>query len=270
ALHPLTEWGRQRFGADVAAERRLAELESALTQVKLNPAEFAPLLAPLLNIPVESVAPELTPEELRRRQLAAMVAWVLAGARAQPLVLAFEDLHWADPTSLDLLKMLAERGATAPLAIVATGPPLAQISRAAFWRQRPLSRPKRSRRDARLRFDLAGYSKILLRVKSEAPFAPFATPRSSVPLSSSRTHPPLRATIAPIRPKPATLSPGDAVRIPPSIFSQTRSAWAPMISTGRAPAADAASEPVAAMSTGVEASVSGGVGPRTAPPRPRG
>jgi class 3 adenylate cyclase len=123
ALHPLTEWGKQRFGADVAAERRLAELESSLTQVKLNPSEFAPLLAPLLDIPIESVgAPELTPEELRR-QLAAMAAWLLAGARAQPLVLAFEDLHWADPTSLDLLKMLAERGATAPLMIVATARP---------------------------------------------------------------------------------------------------------------------------------------------------
>jgi class 3 adenylate cyclase len=124
ALHPLTEWGKQRFGADVAAERRLAELESSLTQVKLNLSEFAPLLAPLLDIPIESVgAPELTPEELRRRQLAAMAAWLLAGARAQPLVLAFEDLHWADPTSLDLLKMLVERGATAPLMIVATARP---------------------------------------------------------------------------------------------------------------------------------------------------
>ena len=41
----------------------------------------------------------------------------------QPVVLAFEDLHWADPTSLDLLKMLAERGATTPLMIVATARP---------------------------------------------------------------------------------------------------------------------------------------------------
>ena len=96
---------------------------SSLTQVKLNPVEFAPLLAPLLDIPTAAVdAPELTPDELRRRQLAAMVAWLLAGARAQPLVLAFEDLHWADPTSLDLLKALAERGAT-PLMIVATARP---------------------------------------------------------------------------------------------------------------------------------------------------
>ena len=67
--------------------------------------------------------PELPPDELRRRQLAAMVAWLLAGAQAQPLLLAFEDLHWADPTSLDLLKMLAERGAMAPLMIVATARP---------------------------------------------------------------------------------------------------------------------------------------------------
>jgi class 3 adenylate cyclase len=53
ALHPLAEWGKQRFGgAEVAPERRLADLESSLTQVKLNPAEFAPLLAPLLDISV--------------------------------------------------------------------------------------------------------------------------------------------------------------------------------------------------------------------------
>ena len=44
---------------------------------------------------------EIAPEELRRRRLAAMTAWVLAGARSQPVVLAFEDLHWADPTSLE-------------------------------------------------------------------------------------------------------------------------------------------------------------------------
>ena len=125
ALHPLGEWGKRRFGgAEVAPELRRADLKSSLTQVKLDPVEFAPLLAPLLDIPtVTGDAPELAPDELRRRQLAAMVAWLLSGARAQPLVLAFEDLHWADPTSLDLLKMLAERGATAPLMIVATARP---------------------------------------------------------------------------------------------------------------------------------------------------
>jgi hypothetical protein len=38
-LHPVTQWGRQRFGgADVPAEQRLADLESSLEQIKLDPA----------------------------------------------------------------------------------------------------------------------------------------------------------------------------------------------------------------------------------------
>jgi hypothetical protein len=44
-----------------------------------------------------------------------MTAWVLASSRQQPAVIAFEDLQWADPTSLDLLRALAERGAGAAL-----------------------------------------------------------------------------------------------------------------------------------------------------------
>ena len=124
-LHPFAEWGGQRFGgAEIAPGARLAELEATLAQVKLDPAEHAPLLAPLLDIPLpEARAPKLAPEELRRRQMAAILAWLLAGARQQPVVLAFEDLHWADPTTLDLLKTLAERSAQAPLLIVETARP---------------------------------------------------------------------------------------------------------------------------------------------------
>ncbi len=124
-LHPIAEWGRQRFGGvDLPAERRLADLESSLAQVKLDSAENASLLAPLLDIPLPPErAPTLAPEELRRRQLAALTSWVMAGARSQPLVLAFEDLHWADPTTLDVLRGIAERGALAPLFILATTRP---------------------------------------------------------------------------------------------------------------------------------------------------
>jgi class 3 adenylate cyclase/predicted ATPase len=124
-LHPITEWSRIRFGAaDVPAERRLTDLENSLAQVKLDPAENVPLLAPLLDIPVP---PErtltLAPEELRRRQLTALTNWVMAGARAQPVVLAFEDLHWADPTTIDVLRGIAERGALVPLFVLTTTRP---------------------------------------------------------------------------------------------------------------------------------------------------
>ena len=124
-LHPIAEWGRQRFGgADVPAERRLADLESSLAQVKLDPAENAALLAPLLDIPLtKERVPTLAPEELRRRQLAALTNWIMASAKTQPLVLVFEDLHWADPTTLDVLRGIAERGALVPLYIVATTRP---------------------------------------------------------------------------------------------------------------------------------------------------
>jgi class 3 adenylate cyclase/predicted ATPase len=124
-LHPIAEWGRMRFGgADVPAEQRLADLESTLAQINLDPAENSALLAPLLDIPLpEDRAPTLPPEELRRRQLAALTNWVMAGARVQPIVLALEDLQWADPTTLDVLRGIAERGALAPLFIVATTRP---------------------------------------------------------------------------------------------------------------------------------------------------
>src|ERR1700729_3481286 len=123
-LHPIAEWGRQRFGADEPAARRLADLENTLRLIGLDAAEYAPLLAPLVEIPLpEERAAKLAPEELRRRQLTALIAWYLAGARTQPAVLAFEDLHWADPTSLDLIQALAERGRTAPLFIIATARP---------------------------------------------------------------------------------------------------------------------------------------------------
>ena len=124
-LHPIAEWGRQRFGGvDLPAARRLEELESLLVQIKLDPAENTCLLAPLLDIPLPPErALSLAPEELRRRQLAALTGLAMAGARVQPVVLAFEDLHWADPTTLDVLRGIAERGALAPLLVVATTRP---------------------------------------------------------------------------------------------------------------------------------------------------
>ena len=124
-LHPLAEWGRLRYGGAGSSEgQKLADLENTSQLIGLDAAEYAPLLAPLFDVPLpEDRAAKFAPEELRRRQLAAMTALTLAGARSQPVVLAFEDLHWADPTSLDLLRALVERGAQAPLLIVATTRP---------------------------------------------------------------------------------------------------------------------------------------------------
>ena len=122
SLHPVAEWGRLRFGStDVSPGERYADLENTLSLLSLDPAEHAPLLAPLLDIAIPAeLVPTCPADELRRRQLTALINWLMAGAHAQPIVLAVEDLHWADPTTLDVLRGIAERGALAPLFVVAT------------------------------------------------------------------------------------------------------------------------------------------------------
>ena len=124
-LHPIAEWGRKRFGsADIPVERQLADLESTLALIKIDPAENVPLLAPLVDIPLpKERLPVLPPEEVRRRQLAAMTNWVIASARGQPVALAIEDVHWADPTTVDFIRGIAERGAQVPLLLLVTARP---------------------------------------------------------------------------------------------------------------------------------------------------
>ena len=89
------------------------------------PAEAIPLIAPLLNLPLPPEYPPstLSPEQQRRRLLATLVEWVLGSARAQPLVIAIEDLHWADPSTLELIQLLVEQGATARLLLLYTARP---------------------------------------------------------------------------------------------------------------------------------------------------
>jgi predicted ATPase len=86
--------------------------------------EYSFLLAPLADIPVPpDRLPVLPPDEFHHKQLAALVSWTLAGARLQPIVLVFEDLQWADPSSIDLIQALKERCVNAPLLILATARP---------------------------------------------------------------------------------------------------------------------------------------------------
>ena len=55
--------------------------------------------------------------------LATLVEWALGAARAQATVIAIEDLHWADPSTLELLQLLVEQGATARLLLLYTSRP---------------------------------------------------------------------------------------------------------------------------------------------------
>ena len=73
-------------------------------------------------MPLENRYPKLnlTPEQLKERTEDALVALTLEEAERQPLLQVWEDVHWADPSTLDLLGQLIDQAPTAPLLIVLT------------------------------------------------------------------------------------------------------------------------------------------------------
>ncbi|HZY58201.1 MAG TPA: AAA family ATPase [Candidatus Binataceae bacterium] len=105
-----------------SAQGQLALLESQLVLAGLKPAEAIPLIAPLLNLPIPAKYPPsaLSPEQQRRRLLATLVELALGIARVQPSVIATEDLHWADPSTLEVIQLLVEQGAQARLLLLYT------------------------------------------------------------------------------------------------------------------------------------------------------
>jgi hypothetical protein len=113
-FHALTEmlsqW-LQLLGAS-NAEEMLARLEQALASAGLKLEEAVPLVAELLQIPVGERYPALSlmSEQKRRRLFAVLSGWVFGAARLQPLVMVVEDLHWLDPSTLELQQLLAEQG----------------------------------------------------------------------------------------------------------------------------------------------------------------
>jgi class 3 adenylate cyclase len=126
-FYTVTDMLQQTFHwhANQNAERRLEALEASLALAGLKLEEAVPLIAALLELSLDSKYPPLTmpPELQRKRLLAALVAWTIGFAKAQPLVMATEDLHWADPSTLEFIQLAVEQGATAPLMLLHTARP---------------------------------------------------------------------------------------------------------------------------------------------------
>ena len=126
-FHSISEMLREFFCAEqeTPAKEQVVQLESALELAGLKPAEALPLVAPMLNLPLPEKYPALplSPEQQRRKLLATLVEWVLSQAKIQPLVITIEDLHWADPSTLELIQLLIEKGATARLLLLYTARP---------------------------------------------------------------------------------------------------------------------------------------------------
>ena len=62
----------------------------------------------------------LTPQQQRQQTLDALVAWLVAEAERHPVLVVYEDMHWADPSTLELLGTLVEQAPMAPMLHVLT------------------------------------------------------------------------------------------------------------------------------------------------------
>ena len=124
-------WGRchEEEGAPAfwpwvrALEEYVADCPLATLEAQLG--TCAPYLANLLpglaeRLPDVSHPPGLDPKEARFRQFESVARFLAAAAQAQPLVLLFEDLHWADTSTLLLLQFVGQELGSASLLIAGT------------------------------------------------------------------------------------------------------------------------------------------------------
>jgi class 3 adenylate cyclase/predicted ATPase/energy-coupling factor transporter ATP-binding protein EcfA2 len=133
ALFPLVDLFQRllRFEAHETADTKLEKLTHALSQYRLPLEESVQLFAPLFSLPLpEDRYPplNLSPQRQRQKTLESLVAIMLELAERQPVLFILEDLHWTDPTTLELLHLVIEQIPTTAILTVLTCRPTFQPS----------------------------------------------------------------------------------------------------------------------------------------------
>jgi predicted ATPase len=158
ALYPIIAQLERAAGfrREDTIEQRFDKLETLLRQATNNISEAATLLAELLSIPAGGRYPplNLTPQKRKEKTLRALVEQVERLTARQPVLMLFEDAHWSDPTSLELLDLIVDRAPRLALLLILTYRPSPAYGEfAPPWAGRPhvslltLSRlPQRERR----------------------------------------------------------------------------------------------------------------------------
>jgi class 3 adenylate cyclase/tetratricopeptide (TPR) repeat protein len=110
------------FRREDPREERLDKLETLLARATNHVSDAAALIADLLSIPAGDRYPtlELTPYKRKQKTLAALVAQVEGLSGKEPVLMVFEDVHWSDPTTRELLDLLIDRVPRLPVLLVIT------------------------------------------------------------------------------------------------------------------------------------------------------
>ena len=123
ALYPIIGQMERAAGLvhDDTPQARLDKLDAVLAQTSTS-IEDAALFAEMLSLPNDGRYPalELTPEQRRQRTLDALILQVQALTRSSPVLMIFEDAHWADPTSLEVLGRAVDRIAALRALLIVT------------------------------------------------------------------------------------------------------------------------------------------------------
>src|ERR1700685_4091533 len=109
--------------ADAAAER-IEKLRAAFPRRVASDAAALPLLAELLSIPADGLAPlSLMPAQRKAATIALLVDEIVRLGDTEPALLVLEDAHWIDATTLELMTRLADSIGPARVLAVVTGRP---------------------------------------------------------------------------------------------------------------------------------------------------
>src|SRR5215471_8499926 len=107
---------------DDTAAQRLDKLERMLGQATSDLGDTVPLLAALLSIPTGDRYPplDLSPQKQKEKTLYALLAQLEGLAAKRPVLMVSEDVHWKDPTSLELLDLTVDRVASLSVLLIIT------------------------------------------------------------------------------------------------------------------------------------------------------
>jgi class 3 adenylate cyclase/predicted ATPase len=123
ALYPFIEQlgGAAGFARDDPSTARLEKLEALLARAAPADEDVA-LLTDLLSLPASKrhPLPNLSPQRKKERTLEALLGQLEGLARQQPVAIVFEDAHWIDPTSRELLDLTVESVRTLPVLLLVT------------------------------------------------------------------------------------------------------------------------------------------------------
>ena len=110
------------FARDDTTQSKIDKLEALLCRSGANAGDAPPLLADLLALPTEGRYPPLNlePQRKKERTHGVLLRQFDALARQRPVLMIFEDVHWIDPTSHELLEMMVERVLCLPVLLVIT------------------------------------------------------------------------------------------------------------------------------------------------------